>query len=62
MKVPNGMIFHAPGGPYEEGDDIPDDVLAALPSDHPLKTGAQAPPAGSPQPRVIPRPAPSAEK
>jgi hypothetical protein len=52
VKVPNGMTFHAPGGPYREGDDVPDDIVASLPSDHPLKT-AQAP-----SPREIPRAAP----
>ena len=48
MKVPAGMTFHAAGGPYEEGDDIPEDILARLPDDHPLK--AQAPTARAVRP------------
>jgi len=42
MKVPPGMTFHGHGYRLVEGDDIPEDLLARLPADHPLKT-AQAP-------------------
>jgi hypothetical protein len=49
MKVPEGQIFYAPGGPYKGGDDIPDDVIAALPADHPLKTPAPRPARPAPE-------------
>ncbi len=37
MKVPAGMTVHAAGGPYTEGMDIPDAIVATFGPDHPLK-------------------------
>ncbi len=50
MKIPPGMSFHGLGYRLVEGDDIPEDLLAQLPDDHPLKT------AQPPKPREIPTP------
>lgn len=37
MKVPPGVSFHGHGYRLFEGDDIPEDLLAKLSDDHPLK-------------------------
>lgn len=47
MKVPPGVSFHGHGYRLFEGDDIPEDLLAKLSDDHPLKT------AQPPQPRKL---------
>jgi hypothetical protein len=52
MKVPEGMTFHAAGGPYQAGDAVPDELIAALPSDHPLKALRSARPAPAPVDKV----------
>lgn len=57
MKIPPGMTFHGLGWRLFEGDDIPEDLLAQLPSDHPLKAGAVSP--AAPTSRPAPRPTPA---
>jgi len=42
MKLPEGVHYHGNGLHLAPGDTLPEEILAALPADHPLKT-AQAP-------------------
>ena len=53
MNVPEGMEFHGYGYRLKAGDPIPDDLLAKLPDDHPLKK--------QPAPPRTARPAPTAK-
>lgn len=53
MKLPDGVWFHGNGLRLGPGDDLPDEIVATLPPDHPLKaprtetTAATARPARS---------------
>jgi len=56
MKLPEGVHYHGNGLHLEPGDTLPEEILAALPSDHPLKAGARAPASDFQAPRAA-RPA-----
>jgi len=56
MKLPEGVHYHGNGLHLAPGDTLPEEILAALPADHPLKAAARAPAADSPAPpRAVPR-------
>ena len=50
MQLPDGVQFHGYGYRLGPGDEIPEDLLARLPADHPLK---------APAPRAAPRSTPA---
>lgn len=43
MKIPEGLTFHGLGYRLSAGDEIPEELLAQLPADHPLKGPAPRP-------------------
>jgi hypothetical protein len=43
MKIPEGQQFHGFGLRLIGGDDLPDDLVAQLPADHPYRQAPAAP-------------------
>ena len=50
MKIPPGEQFHGFGLRLNGGDELPDDLVAQLPADHPYRATAARPPRVAPAP------------